>query len=364
MSSMKKIDFLGYALNGCMAAASSPATESIDNICKCVQNGAIAVILKSASSERRMDGAGRRCFINERGFWAESGFDREILPLEQAVALTKQAVRFSEEIKNSENVKPFLTIPSITETTMNKKRWLESCKAVEEAGADAVQLDFFYCPNFMAEDTFNKDFVDLLQEIRVNCHVPVMPKMNIDFSPILMVRLLKKAGIKYVSLLDSIKSPKPMESDLPGESLSVFGPDMFCITRRYTDIFVKGGFQVCAGGGVTNAMQAYDLRHLGAATVQIATDVLLNGFERFHIIEKEMNELDVVEKEVFRGGRRAVFIKEKCIGCGKCHKQTFCQTAYTLSSDNSKCEGCGLCAQLCKNGAIVMQEINESAAGF
>ena len=79
------MDFLGYELTGHLIAASSPATESLSNIKACMDNGAAAVILKSASSTRLHDGKTRRCHIDEYGFWAESGFDREIMPDRKSV---------------------------------------------------------------------------------------------------------------------------------------------------------------------------------------------------------------------------------------------------------------------------------------
>lgn len=199
--------FLGYELTGHLVAASSPATESLSNVKACAANGAAAIILKSASSTRLHDEKTRRCYIDEHGFWAESGFDREIMPLEQALLLTKQSVEQCN----------IPIIPSVTELTLEPDKWLEDCQTLEKAGASAIQLDFFYFHNLLCDNSFNSKFISLLKEIKRNTMIPIMPKISISIPAELASYLLVSAGIEYVSLLDSIHVPKPYNSYLLGE---------------------------------------------------------------------------------------------------------------------------------------------------
>ena len=161
------MEFLGYEIKGRMIAASCPATETLENILECERNGASAAILKSASSVRLSDSGKRRCFLDNKNglFWCESGFDREIMTIEKAVMLAESAVKRRKKI---------LIIPSITEMSLNVDKWIEDCEAFEKAGADALQLDFFYFPNLMAEDNFNERFISLLKTLLEKCRIPVM----------------------------------------------------------------------------------------------------------------------------------------------------------------------------------------------
>lgn len=343
------MNFLGYELKGSVIAASCPATENLENIISCVDNGASAVILKSASSTRMNDGKTRICHIDTTGFWAESGFDREILPIEKAVELTSAAA-------NSVSIP---IISSVIELTLEVAPWITSCNKLEKAGADALQLDFFYLPNLLSDKDFSNKFIRLLKEVQTLCQIPIMPKLNIGLPAEFAVNLLKEANIKYVSLLDSIRSPAPNGAYLSGESLSVFNSFQLPITRQYTKILSDAGLSVCAGGGVTNAEQAADLLFLGAKTVQIATEILLNGFSRIGEIDRDIPAyLRSFKPQIDIQQREAVFNADKCTGCGKCTTQTFCPVAKNRLESNYYCEGCGLCAYLCESGAIQVTVTN------
>ncbi len=167
-----KGNFAGYETDGVIVAASSPATESIGKILECQKNGAAAVILKTASKTRTPSSCStpRRCFVRDGLFWAKSSFNREILTLEQGEALVRSC-------KTSG-----ITIPvaaSVTELSLEISDWLEDCKRMELAGADAIQLDFFYVENMLSELSFESRFVKLLCIIRENIRIPIMPKLNI-----------------------------------------------------------------------------------------------------------------------------------------------------------------------------------------
>ena len=337
------MEFLGYKVETRMVAASCPATETLENILECERNGASAAILKSASSVRLNDKGKRRCLLDNKNgiFWCESGFDREIMTIEKAVMLAESAVKRRKNI---------LIIPSITEMSLNVDKWIEDCEAFEKAGADALQLDFFYFPNLLAEKDFNERFVSLLKIIVEKCHIPIMPKLSISIPAEFAKFAFEKAGIKYVSLLDSIKVPQPAGADLTGKSLSAFGNFMFPITRQYTYDMAEAGLIVCAGGGVRNAEDASELLRLGATTIQLATEVLLNGFKRFSEIGNAL-KLPAENNSGYTGVRKVRFDSSRCIKCGKCQTQTFCTTIRQITSgkitaESSSCEGCGLCEQL------------------
>ncbi|MDR0719313.1 MAG: hypothetical protein LBF78_06720 [Treponema sp.] len=400
---MKTI-FLGYEVSSQLVAASCPATESAEGALDCVANGAAAVILKTVSGYSQNRQAGydmndtrnnmpaiesketpgeRRCFINSRGFWARSSFRREIMPVNKGTELVR-------EVKAAARVP---VIASVAECGLDTESWLQDCNEVEIAGASAIQLDLFYMENLLALDGFAVQFISLLKEIICHCHVPVMPKLNISLPAEYAVYLFREAGVRYVSLLDSLRSPAPLRFDkkgipyrdqaMLGPGLSVFGGFMFPLTRFYADTLRRTGFEVCAGGGIQTAADILDLLLLGAGTVQIASEVLLHGYRRFGELDGELNEilakigiedaasLREMGKNISRpadplyagiGGInsmrknpwRLCHDPQKCSRCGACTGQSFCRRVRrignTLSAEG--CEGCEFCVSLCPGGAL------------
>ena len=385
---MIKGKFAGYETNGVIVAASSPATESVERVLRCQENGAAAVILKTASQTRIPDVSPRRCLVRNGLFWAKSSFNREILTLEQGEALVTGCKRAN------------VTIPvaaSVTELTLEEQDWLRDCERMEAAGADAVQLDFFYVENMLMEPNFETRFVALLRKICDCVGIPVMPKLNIALPAAYATHLLKQAGIRYVSLLDSIKTPTPVfvdwyehsgpaesiprftfERNLSGGGLSVFGSFMLPITAQYVETISRAGFEVCAGGGVTDGGSASNLLLLGASSVQVATDVLLNGYQRFSDLNKEIELIDEYAVSAYLQGShgdlkcfhelggsirrplRSEGLAKLCSNlcepssCDQtCVRQAFCDRVCMEGTPIFKCcEGCRLCAALCPRQAI------------
>jgi dihydroorotate dehydrogenase/Pyruvate/2-oxoacid:ferredoxin oxidoreductase delta subunit len=374
--------FLGYTIRSQIIAASCPATESQENVDRCISGGAGAVILKTASSTR-LDPAtqgGRKCVVDDDFFWAKSSFNREIMSLAKNVELVRSLASKVEAP----------VIASITELDLDVEKWLASCAAVEEAGANAIQLDLFYMENLLSMPNFQEKFIKLIKEILSHSRVPVMPKLNIGLPAEYAAFLLREAGVKHVSLLDSIKSPPPFEAetgsfprvnqDLLGPGLSVFGRFMLPLSRQYTWIISNAGFEVCAGGGVTTGADAVDLIFLGASTVQIATEALLRGFGRFREIEEEtdmiLHKAGIVEIQELKqmaaklyhpsampdARTEARWHRQECHNCLHCApaNQGFCAHIHEQLDNDlryiyiSGCEGCELCAKLCSFGAIKM----------
>jgi dihydropyrimidine dehydrogenase (NAD+) subunit PreA len=403
--------FLGYKISSHLVAASCPSTETTEGVLDCIANGAAAVILKTAggylrSRQRNRDtdesrdvpaapslaeteeGYGeRRCFINSQGFWAKSSFRREIMPINKGIELVR-------EVKAATQAP---VIASITECSLDIESWLQDCTAVETAGASAIQLDLFYMENILARDDFTIQFISLLREIICHCRIPIMPKLNIALPAEYAAYLFQRAGVHYVSLLDSIRSPAPLRFDekgspcrdraMLGPGLSVFGSFMFPLTRFYTDALRRAGFEVCAGGGIQTAADILDLLLLGAGTVQMATEILLHGYRRFGELEKELNEalaaigiedsaaLQKMGENISRPpdpnplhagfadmhsiGKKEwhlYYDPQQCSRCGVCTGQSFCRrirrAGNTVSAEG--CEGCGFCVSLCPTGAIAL----------
>ena len=172
-----------------------------------------------------------------------------------------------------------ILIPSFTANSLETSEWLPSCQMLAQSGADAVQLDFFYMGNLIGTENFGYKLTALLHELIAEIPIPIMPKLNINLPKDYVIPMLVDAGVEYVSLLDSVRSPCFEESDgqyrlserLEADTTSCFGHWQLPLTLGYTYTAAKHGLKVCAGGGVKNSADVKKLLAAGATTVQSAT---------------------------------------------------------------------------------------------
>lgn len=263
---------MGKTLRKAFIASSCIATESLKNIGKLVNMGTEGVILKSCADYSRCPTDAKRCFgfDNTTGYtYASSPFKLEILTLDEELKLLN-AVRTNYDI---------LVISSFTAASIAPENWITACKTLQAAGADGIQLDFFYMGNLLGTDSFSQKFVTLLTELKKSLDIPIMPKLNINLPKDFIIPLMKNAGMEYVSLLDSVRSPyiefkngkARINHRLDPNTTSCFGSWQLPLTLGYTYTAAQHGFKVCAGGGITCDEDAQRLFAAGALVVQSAT---------------------------------------------------------------------------------------------
>lgn len=264
-------DFMNRSLENPIIASSCIATENVSNIIRLAENGVEGVILKSCADYNRKPVAGKRLFeTDENGYaYASSPFENEIMTLDECIGLI-------DEVNTHTDI---MVIPSFTASSFLAEDWIPACQKIESAGVDGIQLDFFYMGNVIGIDGFSEKIVALLKELIDKLNIPIMPKLNINLPKDYIIPLFVKAGVEYVSLLDSVRSPYfekkkdqyQLSSRLDAETTSCFGSWQLPLTLGYTYTAARNGLKVCAGGGVSCADDVAKLLAAGATTVQSAT---------------------------------------------------------------------------------------------
>ena len=264
-------DFMGKALENPIIASSCIATEDVRRIMRLVSNGVQGIILKSCADYKHSGVSDKRHFaVDKNGcIYASSHFEKEIMTIEECIAMLS-------ELRKKTDI---LLIPSFTAASLEPSEWLGPCHRLAQNGADGIQLDFFYMGDLIGTEDLSRKLSSLLRELVNDLPIPVMPKLNIDLPKNFIMPLLADAGIEYVSLLDSVRSPYLAEHDgryiidkrLDPQTTSCFGHWQMPLTLGYTYTAAQHGLKVCAGGGITSADDVRKLLAAGAAAVQSAT---------------------------------------------------------------------------------------------
>ena len=282
--------FLGYKLKSPVIVASSPATENVQNLMKCYNNGVGAVILKTAAEYQGGEiSQKRKWYWGENGIWAQSSFEREVSRLTDCCQMI-------QEVKNKIDIP---IIASVTSNSWNIEGWLEGIERLVASGADMVQLDLFYLSQEVDGDKMEDNLKSLLKSVCGQNKCMIIPKLNINMPLVKVNKVLKEAGIKGVSILDSVRVPPPVEIDeynklkypkgIGSVGTSCFGNWQLPLTEAYLYEAVKEGLEVCAGGGICSPTDGIQLLMRGAKTIQVATGILRNGFSWLMDLNNEID---------------------------------------------------------------------------
>lgn len=373
------VNLAGLKLHNPIIVASSPATEELSGILECQEAGAVVTKSIGQVDTSNPEVGSRRTHFGSRGFWATSTLNRETLPRDSGLRLVTEA-RARLEVP---------IIASAAATNLAPDSWVPLCSDLVEAGASALQLDLFYLPQPISAANHWADLLTLLDTVGSLLPVPVFPKLNIEMPAYLIARDFHSSHIDGLFLLDSVRTPGPINIHNKGRSeyqyaenlgmSSLFGPWQLPLTQHYTTILGRlTDYPLCVGGGLFTATDALEMIMLGATALQFATAVLLNGYGYIHElvvgISKLLGELGYDSITDVRGlalknqstdvetvtpiftAAKAVIDRDKCTNCSACSSHCFCQAIEendgTIGVNPLVCEGCGFCVNFCKFDAI------------
>lgn len=225
----------------------------------------------------------------------------------------------------------------------------------------------------------------LLAEARANFTCSFGAKLNIDIPAHAIVHRFNPGDADAWFMLDSVRTPPPLTptgasriANLSGNlETSLFGGWQKPVTLQYARVLADSSFpNLCVGGGFTNAEDILEAIMLGASTVQVATQIMVKGFDWIRRTNDRLEELLAGQNlESLQGhalrlrnaeGQEAAqpviaaIQPEVCTNCGVCTRLVFCSFIHenpggkpTIDRD---CYGCGFCEALCPvSGAILME---------
>ena len=272
--------------------------------------------------------------------------------------------------------------------------WIELAKKAEQAGCDAVELNFS-CPQ-MRESGMGSDVGQdpelvtfFTAYVKRSVKIPVIPKMTPNIA-----HIAKPAMGAYAGGADAISAINTIKSVTLGEGSEVSGcqtgsgysgPVVKPIALRHILAMVKNpilrNVQFSGIGGIETWRDALEFIQLGCRNVQVCTAVMEYGYRiiddmimgmQHYMAERGINDIADLVGELLPKfylphdlDRTTVvfpkFDREKCIGCGRCTISCADGGHQALNFDlekrqpqliGSKCVGCHLCRLVCPVGAI------------
>ena len=249
--------------------------------------------------------------------------------------------------------------------------WKTLAKMAEQAGVDAVELNFS-CPQMrltgMGSDVGqDSELVTFFTaHVKRAVSIPVIPKMtpNITLmsSPAMGAYF---AGADAISAINTIKSVTMTDRSEVSGKLTVSGLSgraVKPIALKFILELMKnpliGKIPISGIGGIETWRDALDFIRLGCSNLQVCTAVMQYGYR---IIDDLV--LGLRNYMASRGIDRLSYLvvdRDKCLGCGRCHISCMDggHQAIAFGDDRvphilgNKCVGCLLCSLVCPTGAI------------
>ena len=163
--------------------------------------------------------------------------------------------------------------------------WLRYGKLMQEAGADALELNVYYIATDPKESTseVEKRTLDVVRAVKAEVTIPVSVKLSPFFSSLAHFAMeLEAAGADGLVLFNRFFQPDFNVEELTAEpSLQLSGPADLLLRLRWLAVLhgqVKGSLAVT--GGVHEGMGALKAVMAGADAVQMVSALLIHGPER------------------------------------------------------------------------------------
>ncbi|MFC2073491.1 dihydroorotate dehydrogenase-like protein [Campylobacterota bacterium] len=283
--------FLGLKLKNPLIASASPLTASLDSIKKLEENGIAAVIMHSLFEEE----------INHQIHQIDHFLHIHSDSNAEATSYLPSEVDFdnlnSEHyLEETRRIKEAIQIPVIASLNgVSAGGWVKYAKKLQEAGADALELNITYIPTSIEMDghTVEQMYIDTVAQVKEHISIPLNVKMNAYFSsPANMAKRFVEAGANGLTIFDN---PTRVDVDLelltPLQRANITSSSNLSETLRWCAILYKKlPCSLCANTGIHSAEDVLKAIMSGADAVALASVLLMKGESEVVTILNEITQ--------------------------------------------------------------------------
>jgi dihydroorotate dehydrogenase (fumarate) len=269
--------YLGLKLQNPLVPSASPLSKSLDTLKRLEDHGAAAVVLYSLFEEQIEHES------NELDFYLNQGAESYAEAVSYFPDLGQYNLGPDEYLEHIRQAKAALEIPIIASLNGSSKGgWTRYARMMEDAGADALELNVYYIPTDpdVIGGQVEQMYVDLVREVKSSVTIPVAVKMGHFFSSIpAFVKKLDQAGANGVVLFNRFYQPDiDLENLEVVPNLSLSSSYELRLRLRWAAI-LHGQVQadMALTGGVHTAEDVIKSMMVGAKAAQMASMLLHYG---------------------------------------------------------------------------------------
>lgn len=318
-------NWLGIPLRNPLVASASPMTRKVDGAKRLEDGGIGAIVVYSLFEEQILHEA------RELDHFLSRATNSHPEALDYFPDLGNYNLGPEGYLKHFAAIRKAVKVPVVGSLNgCTKGGWTEWAKRIEEAGADALELNVYQVASDpdISSSAIEEKLGDLVVEVCSRVGIPVSVKLSPFFTALPnLVWRLSLAGARGVTLFNRFLQPDLDPDQLavvPSATLST--SDDLRMPLRWTAILAgRTPTQIALSGGVHTSKDLVKALMAGANAVQVGSTLIQNGPQRIReildgaqawMLEKEylsvdqmrgsMSQAKVVEPQLFE---RAHYMK-------------------------------------------------------
>lgn len=272
--------YLGLKLKNPLVIASCPLTHKLDRLKRLEEGGAAAAVLPSLFEEQIVHDD--NAISDAQDFGTESSAEAlTYFPEPQDYRTGPQV--YLEYVERAKKAVSMPIIASINGTS--EGGWTRYAKLMEDAGADAVELNIYFVatdPETSGSDV-ERQCLDLVAAVKQSVSIPLAVKVGPYFSAMgNMAKRLAEAGADGLVLFNRFIQPDVDVEELNTSSrLVLSSPHELLLSLRWIAILRgKVPASLAVSSGIHDAAGLAKALLVGADVGMIASAIYLDGFEK------------------------------------------------------------------------------------
>jgi dihydroorotate dehydrogenase (fumarate) len=283
-------NYLGLHLNNPIVPSASPMSRSLDSMKRMEDAGAAAIVMYSLFEEQIAHEAAE---LNHYLSYGTESFAESLTYFPEAQEYNLGPDEYVELLQAA---KKSLGIPVIGSLNgISVGGWIDYAKKIEQAGADALELNVYYIPTDpeLTGQEVEDRYLEVLHAVKQAVHIPIAMKLSPFFSSMAyMAKRLDTAGARGLVLFNRFYQPDIDLETLevvPGVVLST--PMAMRLPLRWIAILHgKVKASLAATSGIHTAQDVIKMLMAGADVTMMCSALLKNGPQHITTVLAEVRQ--------------------------------------------------------------------------
>jgi dihydroorotate dehydrogenase (fumarate) len=278
--------YMGLTLRTPLVPSASPLSEEIDSIKRMEDAGASAVVFYSLFEEQI---SSERFALHHHLSYGTESYAEALTYFPQPPVFNLGPEGYLNHIRKAKAVVDIPIIASLNGTSLGG--WTDYAQQIEQAGADALELNVYYIPTAMdlPGAQVETTYLDILRAVKDIVTIPVALKLSPFFSNMAhVVKGMDDAGVDGLVLFNRFYQP-----DIDLETLEVVPhilystPQDLRLPMRWIAI-LYGRLQadLAATSGIHTAEDVIKMLMVGARVTMMCSALLEHGIDHIRIVER------------------------------------------------------------------------------